>query len=199
MPTLCDPMDCSMPASLSFTISWSLFTLMSTESLMTASHFILSLPFLLPSMFPSIRIFSKKLALHIRWPEYCGFGFSISSSNEHSGLTSFRIDCFDLFAVQGILKCLLQHHSSKASILQYSAFFMVQLSHSYMTTGKTKTTAIALTMQTFVNKMMSLLCNTLSRFAIAFLPRNKCLLISWLQSLSYIDFGAPENKICHWT
>ena len=101
IPTLCDPMDCSMPASLSFTISWSLFTLMSTESLMTSNHFILSLPFLLPSMFPSIRIFSENLALHIRWPEYCGFGFSISSSNEHSGLTSFRIDCFDLFAVQG--------------------------------------------------------------------------------------------------
>ena len=161
---------------------------------MPSNPFIVYLPLFLPSMFPSIRIFSNKLALHIRWPKYCGFGFSISPSNEHSGLISFRIDCFDLFAVQGTLKSLLQHHSSKASILQYSIFFMVQLSHPYMTTVKT----IALTIQTFINKMMSLLCNTLSMFVIAFLPRNKYLLISWLQSLSHIDFGAQENKICHW-
>ena len=167
MPTLCDPMDCSMSASLSFTISWSLFTLMSIESLMPSNHFIVYLPLCLPLMFPSIRIFSNKLALHIRWPKYCGFGFSISPSNEHSRLISFRMDWLDLLAVQGTLKSLLQHHGSKASILQYSTFFMVQLSHPYMTTVKT----IALTIQTFINKMMSLLCNTLSRFVIAFLPK----------------------------
>ena len=130
----------------------------------------------LPSIFPSIRVFSKESVLCIRWPKYWCFNFSISPSNEESGLISFRIDWFDLLAVQGTLKSLLQHHSSKASILQHSAFFMVQLSHPYMTIGKT----IALTRWTFVSKVMSLLFNVLSRFFIAFLPRSKCLLISWL-------------------
>ena len=128
----------------------------------------LSWPLLLPSIFPSIRVFSNELALRIRWPKYCSFSFSISSSYEYSGLISFRIDWFDLFAVQGTLKSLFQHHSSKASVLQHSAFFTVQLLHSYLTTGKT----IALTRWTFVGKVMSLLLNTLSRFVIAFLPRS---------------------------
>ena len=135
------------------------------------SHPLLSL--LLPSIFPSIRVLSNESVLHIRWPKYCSF--SISPSNEYSGLISFRIDWFDLFAVQGALKSLLQHHSLKASILWYSAFFMVQLSHLYMTTGKT----IALTRCIPVGKVMSLLFNMLSRLAIVFLPRRKCLLISW--------------------
>ena len=150
---------------------------------MLSNHLILCRPLLLlPSVFPSIRIFSNESALHIRWSKYWRFGFSISPSNEYSGLISFRIDWFDLFAVQGTLKSLLQHHSSKASILQYSALLMVQLSHPYMTTGKT----IALTIQTFVSKLMSLLFSTLSRFLIAFLPRSKHLLISWLQSHSAV-------------
>ena len=130
---------------------------------------------LLPSIFPSIRVFSSVLALPIRWPKYWSFGFSISPSNEYSGLVSFRIDWFD-FAVQGTLKSLLQHHNSKTSVLRCSAFFMVQLSHPYMTTGK----IIALTTQTFVGKVMSLLLNMLSRLVIAFLPRSKYLWISWL-------------------
>ena len=129
-----------------------------------------------PLVFPSIRIFSNESALLIRWPKYWSFSFSICPSNEYSELISFRIDWFDLLAVQGTLKSLLQHHSSKASILQCSAFFTVQLSHPYMTTGKT----IVLTRQTFVGKVMSLLFNRLSRLVIAFLPRSKCLLISWL-------------------
>ena len=132
---------------------------------------------LLPSIFPSIRVFYNVLALHIRWPKYWSFNFSISPSNEHPGLISFRIDWFALLAVQGTLKSLLQHHSSKASILWPSAFFITQLSHSYVTTGKT----IALTRQTFVDKVMSLLFNMLSRLVISFLPRSKCLLISWMQ------------------
>ena len=136
-------------------------------------------PLLLPSIFPSVRVFSNELALCIRWAKYWSFGFNISPFNECSGLISFKIDWFDLLTVQGTLKSLLQHHSSKASILQHSAFFIVQLSHPYMTTGKT----IALTMWTFVSKVMSLLFNMLSRFLIAFLPRSKCLLISQLQSL----------------
>ena len=135
---------------------------------------------LLPSIFPSIRVFSKESILQIRWPKYWSFSFSISPSNEHSGLISFRMDRLDLLIVQGTLKSLLQHHSSKASILQHSAFFIVQLSHPYMTTGKT----IALTRQTFVSKIMSLLFNMLSRLVIVFLPRSKRLLISWLQSPS---------------
>ena len=143
---------------------------------MPSSHLILCPLFFLPSIFPSIRVFSSESVLRIRWPKY--WSFSISPSNEHPGLISFRIDWLDLLAVQGTLKSLLQHHSSKASILQCSAFFTVQLSHPYMTTGKT----IALTGQTFVGKVMSLLLNKLSRLVITFLPRNKRLLISWLQS-----------------
>ena len=158
-------------ASLSITNSWGLLKLMTIELVMPSNHLILCYPLLLPSVFPKIRVFSKESVLRIRGTKY--WSFSISPSNEYSGLISFRIDWFDLFEVQGTLKSLLQHHSSKASILQCSAFFMVQLSHPYMTTGKTK----ALTRQTFV-----LLFNMLSRLVIAFLPRSKCLLISWLQS-----------------
>ena len=146
---------------------------------------------LLPSIFPSIRVFSNESALPIRWPKYWSFSFNISPSNEHSGLISFRMDWLDLLAVQGTLKSLLQHHSSKASILQGSAFFIVQLSHPYMTTGKN----IALTIKTFVGKIMSLLFNMLSRFVITFLPRSKHLLISWLPSPSVVIFGAQENKV----
>ena len=145
---------------------------------MPSNHLILSSFLLLPSIFPSIRVFSNELALCIRWPKYWSFSFSISPSNEHSGLISFRTDWFDLLAVQGTVKSLLQHHSSKASTLQRSAFCMVQLSHPYMTTGKT----IALTRRTFIGKVTSLLFNMLSRLVRAFLPRSKCLLISWLQS-----------------
>ena len=152
-------------ASLSFTISQSLLKLMSIELVMPSNHFILCHPLLLlPSIFPSIRVFSKESALRIRWPKYWSFSFSTSPSNKYLVLISFRIDWFDLFAVQGTLKSLLQHHSSKASVLQRSAFFMVQLSHPYMTTGKT----IALTRWTFVGKVMSLLFNKLSRLVIDF-------------------------------
>ena len=139
-------------------------------------HLILCCPLLLLSIFPSIRVFSNESVLHIRWPKYWGFSFSISPSNEYSGLIYFRMDWLDLLAVQGTLKSILQHHSSKASICWHSAFFTVQLSHPYMTTGKT----IALTRCTFVSKVMSLLFNMLSRLVIAFLPRSKHLLISWL-------------------
>ena len=150
------------------------FKLMSIESVMPSNHLILCRPLLLlPSIFPSIRVFSN---LRIRWPKYWSYSSSISPSNEYSGLISFRIDWLDLLAVQGTLKSLLQHRSSKASILQHSAFFRVQLLHPYMTTGKT----IALTRWTFVGKVMSLLFNMLSGLVIAFLPRSKCLLISWL-------------------
>ena len=150
---------------------------------MPSNHLILCHPCLfLPSIFPSIRVFSNESVVHIRWPKYWSFNFSISPSNECSGLISFRIDWLDLLAVQGTLKSLLQHHSSKASILMHSAFFIVQLSHPYMTTGKT----IALTRWTFVGKVMFLLFNTLSRLVIAFLPRNERLLISWLQSPSAV-------------
>ena len=156
---------------------------MSIESVMPSNHLILCHALLLlPSIFPNIRVFSSESALHIRWPKYWSFSFSISPSNEYSGLISFRIDCLDLLAIQGPLKSLLQHHSSKASILQRSAFFIVQLSHPYMTTGK----SIALTRQTFVSKVMSLLFNMLSRLVITFLPRSKHLLISWLQSPSAV-------------
>ena len=178
---LATPWTAAHHASLSFTISRSLFKLMSIESVMLSNHFILCHPLLLlSSVFPRIRVFSSESVLHIRWPKYWSFIFSISSSNEYSGLISFRIDWFDLFAVQGTLKSLLQHHSSKSSVLWLSAFFTVQLSHPYMTTGKT----IALTIWTFVGRMMSLFFNVLSRFVIAFLPRSKHLLISWLQSPS---------------
>ena len=158
---------------------------------MLSNHLILCRPLLLqPSIFPSIRVFSSESVLCIRWPEDWSFSFSISLSNEYSGLISFRIDWLDLFAVQGTLKSLLQHHSSKASILQHSAFFMVQLSHPYMTTGK----MIPLTRWTFVVKVMSLLFNMLSRLVIAFLPRSKRLLMSWLQSPSTLILEPPQNK-----
>ena len=155
--------------------------LMSIESVMPSNHLILCHPILLlPSIFPSIRVFSSESVLYIRWPKYWSFSFSISPSSEYSRLISFRMDWLDLLAVQGTLKSLLQHHSSKASILWHSAFFIVQLSHPYMTTGKT----IALTRWTFVGKGMSLLFNMLSRLVIAFLPRSRHLLTSWLQSQS---------------
>ena len=162
--------------SLSITKSWSLLKHMSIKSVMPSNHLIhWHLLLLLPSVFPSIRFFSNESVLCIRWPKYGSFSFSTSPSSEHSGLISFRIDWFDLLAIQGTLKSLLQHHSSKASILWLSAFFIVQHSHLYMTIGKT----IALTRWTFVGKEMSLLFNMLSRLFIAFLPRSKCLLISW--------------------
>ena len=158
---------------------------------MPSNHLILCHPLLLlPSVFPSIRVFSNESVLCIRWPKYWSFSFSISPSNEHSGLISFRIDLLDLLVVQGIFKSLLQHHSSKASILQRSAFFIVQLSHPYMTTGKT----IALTRRTFVGKVMSLPFNKLSRLVITFLPRRKRLLISWLQSPSAVILEPPPSK-----
>ena len=156
---------------------------MSIKSVMPSNHLILCHPLLLlPSIFPSIRIFSDESVLHIRWPKYWSFSFSISLSNEHPGLISFRMDWLDFLAVQGTLKSFLQHHSSKASVLQRSAFFIVRLSHPYITTRKT----IALTRWTFVGKVMSLLFNMLSRLVITFLPRSKCLLISWLQSPSAV-------------
>ena len=156
---------------------------MSIELVMPSNHLILCPPLLLPpSIFSSIRVFSNESALRIRWPKYWSFSFSINLSNEYSGLTSFRVDWLDLLGVQGTLKSLLQHHRSKASILQCSAFFTVQLSHAYMTTGKT----IALTRWIFVGKAMSLLFNMLSRLVITFLPRNKHLLISCLQSPSAV-------------
>ena len=165
-------MDCTSQASLSITNSWSLLKLKSIESVMPSNHLILCHPLLLlPSVFPSIRVFSTESVLHIRWLKYWGFSFSISPPNEYSGLISFRIDWLDLLGVLGTLKSLLQHHSSKASILHHSAFFIVQLSHPYMTTGKT----IALTRQNFFCKLMFLVFNTLSK--LAFLPRSKRLLI----------------------
>ena len=177
------PWTAARQTSLSFTISQSLLKLMSVELVMPSNHLILCHPLLLlPSVFPNIRVFSNELALRIRWPKYWSFSFSISPSNDYSGLISFRIDGFDLLAVQGTLKSLLQHHSSKASILWHSAYFIVQKSHPYMTTGKT----IALTRWTFVGKVMSLLFNMLSRLVITFLPRSKRLLISWLQSPSAV-------------
>ena len=179
-------------ASLSITISQRLLKLLSIESVMPSNHLIFCHPLLLlPSTFPSIKVFSNESALCIRRLKYWSFGFSISPSNEYSGLISFRIDWFDLLAVQETLKSLIQNHNSKASILWHSAFFMVQFSHLHMTTGKT----IALTSQDFVGKVMSLLFNMLSRLVIAFLSRSKHLLISWLQSPS--DFGAQENKVSH--
>ena len=156
---------------------------------MPSNHLIIYRPLLLPpSIFPSIRVFSSESVLCIRWPKYWSFSFSISPSNEYSGLISFRIDWFDLLAVQGTLKSLLQHHSSKESVLWHLAFFIVQLSYPYMTTGKT----IVLTRWTFVNKVMFLLFNMLSRLVIAFLPRSKCLLISWLQSQAAVILEPPK-------
>jgi len=207
---LCNPMDCissvqlfsrvwlfATPrtafcqASLSITNYQSLPKLMSFESVMPSNHLILCRPLLLlPSILPSIRVFSNESALCIRWPKYWSFSFNISPSNEHPGLISFRMDWLDLLEVQGTLKSLLQHHSSKASILQCSAVFIVQLSHPYMTTGKT----IALTRWTFVDKVMSLLFNMLSRLVITSSPRSKCLLISWLQSPSAVILEPRKIK-----
>ena len=174
---------------------------MSIDSVMPSNHLILCRPLLLlPAVFPSIRVFSDESALRIRWPKYRSFSFNVSPSNEHPGLVSFRMDWLDLLAVQGTLKSLLQHHSSKVSVLWCSAFFIVQLSHPYMTTGKT----IALTRRTFVGKVMSLLLNMLSKLVITFLPRSKCLLISWLQSQSAVTLEPQKIKsatvspsICH--
>ena len=187
--------------SLSITNSWSPPKPMSIVSVMPSNHLILCHPLLLlPSIFPIIRVFSNESALHIRWPKYWSFSFNIRPSNEHPGLISFRMDWLDLLAVQGTLKSLLQHHSSKPSILQCSAFFIVQLSHPYMTTGK----AIALTRRTFVGKEMSLLFNMLSRLLITFLPTSKRLRISWLQSQSAVILEPRKIKsvtvspsICH--
>ena len=160
---------------------------------MPSSHLILYRPLLLlPPIPPSIRVFSNESTLCIRWPKYWSFSFSINPSNEHPGLISFRMDCLDLLAVQGTVKSLLQHHSSKASIFWHSTFFTVQLSHPYMTTGKT----IALTRWTFVGKVMSLLFNRLSRLVITFLPKSKGLLISWLQSPSAVPVNFQQNEIC---
>ena len=181
-------------ASLSNTNSWSPPKPMSIVWVMPSSHLILCRPLLfLPQIPPSIRVFSKKSTLHMRWPKYWRFSFSIIPSKESPGLISFRMDGLDLLAVQGTLKSLLQHHSSKAKILQHSAFFIAQLSYPYMTTGKT----IALTRWTFIGKVMSLLFNMLSRLVIVFLSRSKCLLISWLQSPSTMILEPPKNKVCH--
>ena len=179
-------------ASLSITNSQSLLKLMSIKSVMPSNHLVLCRPFLLlPSIFPGIRVFSNESVLHIRWPRYWSFSFSISSSNEYSGLISFRTGWLDLLAVQGTLKSLLQHHNSKASIFRCSAFSIVQLSHPYMTTGKT----ITLTKWIFVGKVISLLFNMLSRLAITFLPKSKRLLISWLRSQSAVILEPPKNKV----
>ena len=183
------PWTAACQASLSIINSWSLLKLMSIESVMPSNHLILCHPILLlPSIFPIIRVFSNKSVLHIRPTKY--WSFSISPSNEYSGLISFRMDWLDLHAVQGTLKSLLQHHSSKASILWHSAFFIVQLSHPCMTTGKTR----ALTRWAFVGKVMSLLFNMLSRLVVTFLPRTKCLLISWLQSPSAVILEPRKIK-----
>uniref|UniRef100_A0AC11EIL7 Uncharacterized protein n=1 Tax=Ovis aries TaxID=9940 RepID=A0AC11EIL7_SHEEP len=185
------PWTAAHQASLSVINSWSSLKLTSIESVMPSNHLILCRPLLLlPPIPPSIRVFSNESALCMRWPKYWSFSFTTSPSNEHPGLISFRMDWLDLLAVQGTLKSLLQHHSSKVSIFQCSAFFIVQLSHPYMTTGKT----IALTRWTFVGKVMSLLYNMLSRLVITFLPRNKRLLISWLQSQSAVILETRKIK-----
>ena len=185
------PWTAACQASPSITLSESLLKLMSIESVMPSNHLILCHPLLLPpSIFPSIRVFSNESVLRIRWPKYWSFSFTISPSNEYSGLISFRMDWLDLLAIQGTLKSLLQHHSSKALILWCSACFMVQLSHPYMTTGKT----IALTRRTFVGKVISLLFNMLSKLVIAFFPRGKCLLNSWLQSPSAVILEPKKIK-----
>ena len=183
------PWTAARQASLSITNSWSLPKLMSIELVMPSNHFILCRPcLLLPSILPTIRVFSDESVLCIRWPKDWSFG--ISPSNEYSGLISFRIDWLDLLAVRGTLKSLLQHHSLKASILQLLASFIVQLSHPYVTTGRN----IALTRRTFVGKVMSLLFNMLSRLVVTFLPRSKLLLISWLQSPSAVILEPPKIK-----
>ena len=188
--TLCDPMNSSTPG-LPVHHQLPEFTkLMSIESVMPSNHLILCRPLLLlPPIFPSIRVFLNESALLIRWPKYQSFSFNISPSNKHPGLIFFRMDWLDLLAVQGTHKTLLQHHRSKASTLRCSAFFTVQLSHPYMTTG----TTIALTRRTFVGKVMSLLLNMLSRLVITFLPRSQCLLISQLQSLSAVILEPPQK------
>jgi len=189
--TFCDHMNHSMPG---LPVHQQLLEFTQThvhKSVMPSNHLIFSCPLLfLPSNFPSIRVFSNESTLRMRRPKYWSFSFSISPSKKHPGLISFRVDWLDLLAVQGTLKSLLQHHSSKASILWRSAFFTVQLSHPYMTAGKT----IALTRQTFVGKVMSLLFNVLSRLIITFFPRSKCLLISWLQSPSAVILE-PKSDI----
>ena len=183
--TLCDPMDCSIPG---FPVLHQLLEPAQTKVHWVGGAILLHPLLLLPSIFPSIRVFSSESALPIRWSKYWSFSFSISPSNEYSGLISFRMDWLDLLAVQGTLKSLLQHHSSKASLLQHSAFFMVQLSHSHLATGKT----ITLTRWIFVGKVMSLLFNMLSWLVITFLTRSKRLLISWLQSPSAVILEAPK-------
>ena len=191
-PTLCNPKNCSTPG---LPVHHQLLESTQTHIYPLSDAIQPSHPLSSPSppalSLPSIMVFSNESALHIRWPKYWGFSFNISPSNEHSGLVSFRMDWLDLLAVQGTLKSLLQHHSSKASILWHSVFFIVQLSHPYMTTGKT----IALTRWTFVDKVMSLLFNMLSRLVITFLPRSKGLLVSWLQSPSAVIL---EHKKCMW-
>ena len=186
------PWTVACQASLSITNSWSLSKLISIELVMPSNHLILCHPLLMPLIFPSIRVFSNESALHIRCPKYWSFSFSISPSNEYSGLISFRMNWLDCLAVQETLKSLLQHHSSKASILRRSVFFIVQLSHPYMTTGKT----ITLTRWTFVGKVMSLFFNKLSRLVITFLPRSKRLLISWLFQNTIAQFKLSELGIC---
>ena len=200
---LCDPMDCSMqgfPVHHQLTLR---AYLMSIELVMPSNRLILCRPLLPLSIFPSNRVLSNESVLRIRWTKYWSFSFSMSPSNEYSGLISFRMDCLDLLAVQGTLKTLLQHHNSKASILRCSAFFTVQLSHPYMTTGKT----IALTRQIFVGKVMSLLFNMLSMLVITFIPGSKHLLISWLQSpsavilepkiIKSVTVSTVSQSICH--
>ena len=191
--SLCDPMDCSMPGHPVHHQLRSLLKLMSIKLVIPSNHLILCHPLLFPpSVFPSIRVFSNESALCIRWPNYWSFSFNIGPSNAHPELISFRMDWLGLLIVQGTLNSLLQHHSSKSLILCHSAFFIVQLSHPYMTTGKT----IALTRWTFVGKVMSLLFNMLSMLVIAFLPRSKCLLLLWLQSPSAVILE-PKKIVSH--
>ena len=192
--TLCNPMDCSKLGSsvLHYLLEFAQIHVHWVGNVIQPSHPLSSL-LLLPSIFPNIRVFSNESVLCIRWPKYWSFSFSISSSNEYSGLISFRIDWFDVCAVQGTLKSLLQHHSWKTSVLQCSAFFMVQHSYPYMTIGKTT----ALTRWTFVRKVMALILNILSRFVIAFLPRSKPLLNFMAAVTFYSDLGDQENKVCH--
>ena len=186
-----NPWTAAHQGSLSITNSRSLLKLMPIKSVMPSSHLILCRPLLLlPSIPPSISVFSNESALHVRWPKYWSFSFNISPSNEHPGLISFRMDWLGLLAVQGTLKSLLQHQSSKASILRCSAFFIVQLSHPYMTTGKTT----ALTRRAFAGKVMALLCITLSKFVMVFLSKNQHLLISWLQSPSAVILEPRKIK-----
>ena len=188
------PWTAARQASLSITNSQSLLKLLSIESVMPSNILILCCPLLLPpSIFPTIRVFSSESVLRLRWPKYWSVSFSISPSNENSGLIYFRIDWWDLLAVQGTLESLLQHHSSKASILRHSAFFIVQLSHPYMTTGKT----IALTRWTFFGKVMSLLFSMLSKVITAFLPRSQASFNFMAAVTICSDFGAPQNNVSH--